>query len=67
MNMILIFNQSLLVQSNVLRTEQKISLIELIQSSGLAGQIIMGSLFVLLLIGIYIYFERLFTINLLLK
>ena len=61
--MILIFNQNLLVQSNVLQTEKTISLIELIQSSGTAGQIIIGLLFILLLIGLYIYFERLFTIK----
>ena len=61
--MILIFNQNLLLQSNVLQTEKTISLIELIQSSGTAGQIIIGLLFILLLVGLYIYFERLLTIK----
>ena len=61
--MILIFNQNLLAQSNVLQTEKTISLIELIQSSGIAGQVIIGLLFILLLVGLYIYFERLFTIK----
>ena len=63
MNMILIFYKNLLLQSNVLQNEKTISLIELIQSSGLAGQVIIGLLFVLLLVGLYIYFERLFTIK----
>ena len=63
MNMILIFNKNLLTQSNVLQTEKTISLIELIQSSGLAGQVIIGLLFILLLVGLYIYFERLLTIK----
>ena len=48
--MILIFNQNLLVQSNVLQTEKTISLIELIQSSGTAGQIIISLLFISLVI-----------------
>ena len=61
--MILTLSQNLLVQSNVLQTEKTISLIQLIQSSGLAGQVIIGLLFILLLIGLYIYFERLFTIK----
>ncbi|MAW09046.1 MAG: biopolymer transporter ExbB [Flavobacteriaceae bacterium TMED200] len=61
--MILIFNKNLLTQSNVLQTEKTISLIELIQSSGLAGQVIIGLLFILLLVGLYIYFERLLTIK----
>ena len=56
--MILTFSQISLIQDNVLQVEKSISLIELIQSSGLAGQIIIGSLFVLLLIGIYIYLEE---------
>ena len=63
MNMVLIFNKNLLTQSNVLQTEKTISLIELIQSSGLAGQVIIGLLFILLLVGLYIYFERILTIK----
>ncbi len=61
--MILIFIRNLLVQSNILQTEKTISLIELIQSSGLAGQFIIGLLFILLLVGLYIYFERILTIK----
>ena len=63
MNMVFFFNKNLLTQSNVLQTEKTISLIELIQSSGLAGQVIIGLLFILLLVGLYIYFERILTIK----
>lgn len=40
-----------------------LSIIELIKSGGLAGQIIISLLFVLLLVTLFIYFERLFTIK----
>ena len=56
-------NYFLAEQDNVFQTKKTISLIELIVSSGFAGQIIIGLLFILLLIGLYIYFERLFTIK----
>ena len=46
-----------------LQSEKTISLIELIQNRGLGGQIIIGILSVLLLIVVYIYFERLFAIR----
>ena len=46
-----------------LQTEKTLSLIELIQNGGLGGQIIIGVLCMLLLIVVYIYFERLFTIK----
>ena len=45
-----------------LQTEKTLSLLELIKNGGLGGQVIIGLLFVLLLIVIYIYFERLFAI-----
>ena len=45
-----------------LQTEKTLSLLELIKNGGLGGQLIIGILFVLLLIVIYIYFERLFAI-----
>ena len=38
-------------------------MVELIQDGGLGGQLIIGLLFILLIIVIYIYFERLFTIR----
>ena len=44
-----------------LQTEKTLSLIELIQNGGLGGQIIIGVLCILLLIVVYIYFERLFA------
>jgi len=46
-----------------IQQEKTLSLIELIQNGGLGGQLIIGVLFVLLLIVIYIYFERLFAIR----
>lgn len=46
-----------------LQTEKTLSLIELIQNGGLGGQIIIGVLSVLLLMVVYIYFERLFAIR----
>jgi biopolymer transport protein ExbB len=44
-------------------TEKTLSIIELISSGGLAGQIIIAILFVLLVVAIYIYFERIFAIK----
>lgn len=44
-------------------TEKTLSIIELISSGGTAGQIIIAILFVLLVVAIYIYFERLFAIK----
>lgn len=46
-----------------LQTEKTLSLIELIQNGGLGGQLIIGVLSVLLLMVVYIYFERLFAIK----
>ena len=46
-----------------LQTEKTLSLIELIQNGGLGGQIIIGILCLLLLMVVYIYFERLFAIR----
>ncbi len=43
--------------------EKTLSIIELITSGGLAGQIIIALLFVLLIVAIYIYFERIFAIK----
>ncbi len=44
-------------------TEKTLSIIELIGSGGLAGQIIISILFILLVAALYIYFERLFAIK----
>ena len=46
-----------------LQEEKTLSLIELVQNGGLGGQLIIGLLFVLLLIVVYIYFERWFAIR----
>ncbi|MGV6828922.1 MAG: MotA/TolQ/ExbB proton channel family protein [Flavobacteriales bacterium] len=43
--------------------EKTLSIMELIFDGGLAGQLIIGVLFVLLFVAIYIYFERLFAIK----
>jgi len=47
----------------IFQTEKKLSLYELIYNGGLGGQIIIGLLFFLLLVTIYIYFERVFAIK----
>ena len=43
--------------------EKTLSIMELVFDGGLAGQIIIGVLFVLLFVAIYIYFERLFAVK----
>ena len=43
--------------------EKTLSIIELLTSGGLAGQIIMTSLFLMFFIALYLYFERLMAIN----
>ncbi|MCF7561213.1 MotA/TolQ/ExbB proton channel family protein [Sabulilitoribacter multivorans] len=43
--------------------EKSLSIIELISSGGLAGQVIIALLFLLLVTAIYIYFERIFAIK----
>tara|TARA_R110002124_G_scaffold131910_1_gene294281 strand:+ start:1781 stop:2482 length:702 start_codon:yes stop_codon:yes gene_type:complete len=43
--------------------EKTLSIMELLMNGGLGGQIIIGVLFVLLFIAVYIYFERLFAIK----
>lgn len=50
-----------------LRTEKTLSLIELIKNGGLGGKLIIGLLFLLLIIALYIYFERWFAIRSALK
>lgn len=50
-------------QENPLQTQKTLSLVALIKDGGLGGQLIIGLLFMLLLIAIYIYFERWFAIR----
>ena len=53
----------ILIQDPPLQTEKTLSLIELVNEGGIGGQLIIGLLFLLLIVVIYIYFERLFTIK----
>jgi len=50
-------------QDSPLQVQKTLSLVELIRDGGLGGQLIIGLLFLLLLIAIYIYFERWFAIR----
>lgn len=43
--------------------EKTLSIMDLLLNGGVAGQIIIGVLFVLLFVAVYIYFERLFAIK----
>src|SRR5210317_705783 len=47
----------------VIPEEKTLSIMDLIFNGGLAGQIIIGLLFFLLFIAIYLYFERIFAIK----
>ena len=49
--------------SEVVSEEKTLSIINLIMDGGLGGQIIVGLLFILLLIALYIYFERFLAIK----
>lgn len=49
--------------SNTESVEKTLSIIELISSGGTAGMVIISLLFVLLVVAIYIYFERIFAIK----
>ena len=52
-----------LQQPSPFQTQKTLSLIELIENGGLAGQVIIGLLCTLLLTVVYIYFERIFAIR----
>src|SRR5690554_1400417 len=43
--------------------EKTLSIMDLLMTGGIAGQIIIAILFVLLFVAVYIYFERLFAIK----
>ena len=43
--------------------EKSLSIMDLLMTGGIAGQIIIGVLFILLFVAVYIYFERLFAIK----
>ena len=50
-------------ENSLLQLEKTISIYELIQNGGIGGMLIIGLLFVLLIVVIFIYFERLFAIK----
>jgi biopolymer transport protein ExbB len=56
-------NEAVLTVEDGESVEKTLSIIELISSGGLAGQVIIAILFLLLVMAIYIYFERLFAIK----
>src|SRR5690554_7094269 len=43
--------------------EKTLSIMDLLMAGGISGQLIIGILFVLLFVAVYIYFERLFAIK----
>ena len=53
----MIFNTLVFQNTETLLTEKKLSIIELINNGGIGGQLIIGLLFLLFLVSIYIYFE----------
>lgn len=59
----LLFIQETPVLEDALSEEKTLSIYKLIMDGGLGGQIIIGILFVLLAVTLYIYFERLFAIK----
>ena len=58
-----LFQNNLQELTEPISTEKTLSIYELIVSGGLGGQIIIGILFVLLIVALYIYFERFFAIK----
>ena len=57
------FQDEMDIQLDSESVEKTLSIVELIKSGGLAGQLIIALLKVLLVVALYIYFERLFTIK----
>jgi biopolymer transport protein ExbB len=57
------FQDTTNLTEEVLQEEKTLSIFNLIMEGGLGGQIIIGILFVLLTVTIYIYFERFFSIK----
>ena len=57
------FQDEMDIQLDSESVEKTLSIVELIKSGGLAGQLIIALLTVLLVVALYIYFERLFTIK----
>lgn len=63
LNTLLLIAQESEVVTDGESVEKTLSIIELISSGGLAGQVIIAILFLLLIVATYIYFERLFAIK----
>lgn len=59
----LLFIQQTPALEEAISEEKTLSIYKLIMDGGLGGQIIIGILFVLLAVSLYIYFERLFAIK----
>lgn len=62
-NLLLFIQEGTEVLTEGESVEKTLSIIELISSGGTAGKIIIGILFLLLIVAIYIYFERLLAIK----
>ncbi|MBC3759507.1 MULTISPECIES: MotA/TolQ/ExbB proton channel family protein [Hyunsoonleella] len=63
LNLLLLFTQEGTEVTEGESVEKTLSIIELISSGGVAGQVIIAVLFLLLMVATYIYFERLFAIK----
>ncbi|NJN50193.1 MAG: MotA/TolQ/ExbB proton channel family protein [Polaribacter sp.] len=61
--MLFIFQENNVVTDDIISEEKTISIFQLIVDGGIGGQIIIGLLFILLAVSLYIYFERFFTIK----
>ena len=61
--MLLFFQENTGLIEDVASEEKTLSIYKLIMDGGLGGQIIIGLLFVLLAVALYIYFERFFAIK----
>jgi biopolymer transport protein ExbB len=61
--MLALFQQTVAATENILPEDKTLSIYKLIMGGGLGGQIIIGILFVLLAVSMYIYIERLLAIN----
>ena len=61
--MLALFQQTVAATENILPEDKTLSIYKLIVGGGLGGQIIIGILFVLLAVSMYIYIERLLAIN----
>ena len=61
--MLLFLQENVDTLTDVVSEEKTLSIYKLITESGTAGLFIIGLLFVLLVIALYIYFERFFAVK----